>query len=95
MVFTSFSQHGFGLPVCDFLRGLLDHDQIKQVHVNPNSILQIAVFVHFCEAYLGIPPNSLVQKLFLPEIPPSAANRKVIGGVGLQIRPCAGFLDLP
>jgi hypothetical protein len=62
MVFTSFSQHGFGLPVCDFLRGLLDHDQIKQVHVNPNSILQITVFVHFCEAYLGIPPNFLLFK---------------------------------
>jgi hypothetical protein len=39
MVSTSFFQHRFGLLVCDFLRGLLDHYQIKLVHLNPNSIL--------------------------------------------------------
>jgi hypothetical protein len=26
---------------------------------------------------------------------PSASNRKVIGGVGLQTHPLSGFLDLP
>jgi hypothetical protein len=57
MVFTSFFQHGFGLSVCNFLHGLLDCYQIKLVHLNPNSILQIAAFVHLCEAYLGIPKN--------------------------------------
>jgi hypothetical protein len=56
VVFASF-QHGFRLPVYDFLCGLLDHYQIELVHLNPNSILQIIVFVHLCEAYLGIPPN--------------------------------------
>jgi hypothetical protein len=25
VVFSSFFQYGFGLPVCDFLHGLLDH----------------------------------------------------------------------
>jgi hypothetical protein len=69
MVFSSF-QRGFGLPVCDFLCGLLDHYQIKLVHLNPNSIVQITVFVHLCEAYHEIPPKlSLVQKLFLLKIP--------------------------
>jgi hypothetical protein len=55
VVFASFFQRRFGLPICDFLRDLLDHYQIELVHLNPNSILQIAVFVHLCEAYLGIP----------------------------------------
>jgi hypothetical protein len=48
VVFSSFFQHGFGLLACDFLYGLLDHYKIKLVHLNPNSILQTAVFVHIC-----------------------------------------------
>jgi hypothetical protein len=96
MVFTSFFQCGFGLPVCDFLRGLLDHYQIELVHLNPNSILQIVVFVHLYEAYLGILPNfPLFKNYFFLKYEPSATNRKVIGGIGQQTRPHAGFLNLP
>jgi hypothetical protein len=57
VVFSSFFQHGFGLPANDFLHGLLDHYQIELFHLNPNFILQIPVFVHLCEAFLGIPLN--------------------------------------
>jgi hypothetical protein len=39
VVFSSFFQRGFGLPACDFLRGLLDHYQIELINLNPNSIL--------------------------------------------------------
>jgi hypothetical protein len=96
LVFSSFFQCGFGLPACNFLRGLLDHYQIKLVHLNPNSILQIAVFVHLCEAFLGISHNfPLFKNYFFLKYQPSVANRKVIGGVGLQTRPHTGFLDLP
>jgi hypothetical protein len=44
-------------PTCDFLRGLHDHYKIELVHLNHNSVLQITVFIHLCEAFLGIPPN--------------------------------------
>jgi hypothetical protein len=54
VVFSSFFQHGFGLLAYDFFRGLLDHYQIKLVYLNPNSILQIVVFVHLCKAFLLI-----------------------------------------
>jgi hypothetical protein len=95
VVFTSF-QRGFGLPACDFICGLLQHYQIELVHLNPNSILQIAIIVHLCEAFLGIPPNfPLFNNYFLLKYQPSAANRKVIGGVSLQTRPNNGFIDLP
>jgi hypothetical protein len=95
VVFSSFFQCGFGLPTCDFLRGLLDHYQIELVHLNPNSILQIAVFVHLCEAFLIIPPNfPLFKNYFFLKYQLSAINRKVIGGVGLQTHPRVGFLDL-
>jgi hypothetical protein len=55
MVFASFFQCGFGLLVCDFLCGLLDYYLIELVHLNPISILQIAIFVRLYEAYLWIP----------------------------------------
>jgi hypothetical protein len=77
MVFTSFFQYGFGLSVCDFIRDLLDHYQIELIHLNPNSILQIVVFVHLCEAYLGIAPNfPLFKNYFFLKYKPSTANQK-------------------
>jgi hypothetical protein len=95
VVLSSLFQHGFGLPSCDFFRGLL-HYQIELIHLNPNSILQITVFVHLCEAFLVVPPNfPLFKSYFSLNYQPCADNRKVIGGVGLQTRPRSGFLDLP
>jgi hypothetical protein len=75
VVFASFFQCGFGLPVCDFLHGLLDHYQIKLVHRNPNSILQIAIFVHLYEDYLWIPPNfPLFKNYFFLKYQPNTTN---------------------
>jgi hypothetical protein len=63
-------QRGFGLPACNFFRGLLDHYKIELVHLNSNSILQIAIFVHLCKVFLGIPPHfRALQTLFLSQIP--------------------------
>jgi hypothetical protein len=96
VVFSSFFQCGFSLPTCDFLRGLLDHYQIELIHLNPNSILQIVVFIHLCEAFLGISPNFPLFKIyFFLKYQLSAADRKVIRGVGLQTRPPASLLDIP
>jgi hypothetical protein len=96
VVFTPFLQRGFGIPACDFLHGLLNHYRIKLVHLNPNSILQITVFVHLCEAFLGISPNfPLFKNYFFLKYELSSANRKFNGGVGLQTHPCTNFLDLP
>jgi hypothetical protein len=85
VVFSFFFQCGFGHPTCDFYRGLLKHYQIELVHLNPNSILQIAIFVHLYETFLSIPPNfPIFKSYFFLKYQPSTANRKVIGGVGLQ-----------
>jgi hypothetical protein len=52
--------------------------------------------MYLCEAFLAIPPNfPLFKSYFFLKYQPSADNRKVIGGVGLQTRPRSGFLDLP
>jgi hypothetical protein len=95
-VLSSFFQHGFGLPTYKFLRGLLHNYEIELVRLNPNSILQIVVFVHLYKVFLDVPPNFPLFKIFfLLKYQPSADKRKVIGGVGLQTHPHSGFLDLP
>jgi hypothetical protein len=43
-----------------------------------------------------IPPNfPLLKNYFFLKYQPSTANRRVIGGVGLQTHPRVDFLDLP
>jgi hypothetical protein len=96
VVSSSFFQHEFGLPTCEFLYGLLHHYQIELVHLNSNSILQIVVFVHLCEAFLGVPPNfPMFKSYLLLKYQPNTNTREVLGSVGLQIRPHNDFLDLP
>jgi hypothetical protein len=52
--------------------------------------------VHLCETYLTAHPNfPLFKHYFFLNYKPSATNRKVIGGVGIQTHPRSDFLDLP
>jgi hypothetical protein len=96
VVSSFFFQRGFGLPTCKFLHGLLHHYKIEIIHLNSNSILQIIIFVHLCEAFLGVPLNfPLFRSYFLLKYQSNADKWKVIGGIGLQMCPCSGLLDLP
>jgi hypothetical protein len=54
VVFLAHIERGFGVPVGDFLHGLLHFYCIELVHLVPNSITIIATFIHLCEAYLGM-----------------------------------------
>jgi hypothetical protein len=54
VVFVSFFERGFNLPVGDFFRGLLYYYKLELVHLLPNSITVVSTFIHFCEAYLGM-----------------------------------------
>jgi hypothetical protein len=55
--FCSFSEQGLALPTCSFFCGLLYFYGIELQHLNPNSICHISIFIHFCEAILGIEPH--------------------------------------
>jgi hypothetical protein len=55
--FYHFSERGLALPSCSFFRGLLYFYGLELHHLNPNSICHIAIFIHFCEAFLGIEPH--------------------------------------
>lgn len=57
IIFAAFFEHEFGTPMGDFFHGLLNYYKIELVLLNPNSILDVAVFIHLCEGFLGIPPH--------------------------------------
>src|SRR5688572_21204341 len=89
VVFAPFFERGFGIPCRDFFRGLLYCYRIVLVHLNPNSFLDIAVFIHLCEAYLGIPLHfDLWRYLYLRKLMSSKGKQaRVIGGCGFSLQP--------
>jgi hypothetical protein len=54
VVYVPFLIRGLALPISPFFHGLLDFYNLNLTHLNPNSFLQISIFVHMCEAYLRI-----------------------------------------
>jgi hypothetical protein len=64
VVFGSFFKRGFNLPAGDFFRGLLYYYRLELVHLISNSITVVWTFIHFCEAYLGIPPHFTLWRYF-------------------------------
>jgi hypothetical protein len=57
VTFFHFAERGLALPTCSFFRGLLYYYGLELHHLNPNSICHISIFIHFCEAFLGIEPH--------------------------------------
>src|SRR6266508_1564504 len=87
VVFDLFFYRGFALPTSVFFRSLLHWYRIKLIHLNPNSIIHIATFIHLCEVFLGVRPHfNLFRYFFI--LKPSLKDGKisVVGGAGLQLR---------
>ena len=57
VVFEDYFYHGLGVSIHPFLHGLIDYYEISLCNMGPNSIIHVSVFIHFCEAYLGILPH--------------------------------------
>jgi hypothetical protein len=86
-MFARFAQRGLSLPASYFFKGLMGYYGIEYLNLNPNVIVHITIFVHFCEAFLGIKPYwILFQKFFRVKPQPSASNPRVVGGAGIQMR---------
>jgi hypothetical protein len=62
VVFASFFERDFNLPVGDFFYGLLYYYKLELVHLVSNSIIVVLTFIHFCERYLGISPHFLLWR---------------------------------
>jgi hypothetical protein len=86
-MFARFAERGLALPASDFFKGLLGYYDVEYLNLNPNGIFHTAVFVHLCEAFLGIKPHwNLIRKFFRVKPQPSASNPRVVGGAGIQMR---------
>jgi hypothetical protein len=81
-----FSEWGLALPSCSFFRGLLYFYGLELHHLNPNSICYIAIFIHFCEAFLGIEPHwDLFRYLFRVKPQPTSKNPSVVGALASSL----------
>jgi hypothetical protein len=59
-MFSWFVERGLALPASDFFKGMLQYYDIEYVNLNPNEVFHISVFVHFCEAFVGIQPHRIL-----------------------------------
>jgi hypothetical protein len=85
--FQHFVECGLALPTSNFFCGLLFHYGVQLHHLNLNSILHIAIFVHFYAAFLGIESHfNLFCHLFHLRAQPSANKIELVGGACLQLR---------
>jgi len=48
---------GFGIPANRLIRAILHHYEVELHNLNPNSVMQAAVFATLCEGFLGVPPH--------------------------------------
>jgi hypothetical protein len=98
VIYIPFLIRGLALPISPFFRGLLDFYHLNLTHLNPNSILQVSVFVHLCEAYLGILPHFGLWK-YLYHCRPGMARgqHQLVGGASLEMRRGrkTEYLDIP
>jgi hypothetical protein len=86
-MFARFVECGLALPTSDFFKGLLNYYDIEYLNLNPNGIFHVSVFVHFCEAFLGIKLHwVLFQRFFRVKPQPSANDPRLVGGASIQLR---------
>jgi hypothetical protein len=87
LMFARFVERALALPASDFFKGLLDYYSIEYLNLNPNGIFHVYIFVHFCEAFLGIKPHWVLFRNFFRLKPqPSANDPRVVGGGDIQMR---------
>jgi hypothetical protein len=51
--FSSYALLGLVSPLSSFLM-LLEHYWLQLQHLSPHSITPVAIFVHFCEMFVGV-----------------------------------------
>jgi hypothetical protein len=98
VVYVPFLIRGLALPISPFFCGLLDFYNLNLTHLKPNSILQISIFVHLCEAYLGVFPHfGLWKYLYHCRPRTTGGQHQLVGGASLEMRRGrkTEYLDIP
>lgn len=84
------------MPYCSFFRGHIYFYGLELLNLNPNSLLYISIYIHLCDAFLGIRPYfDPFRSLFIVRPLPSPTHRNAIGGVGLQQRNTSVYFQIP
>jgi hypothetical protein len=66
VLFVSYLFCGLALPILSFFLLLLEEFGLQLQHLTPHSILQVAIFVHFCEMFVGVAAcTSLFRQFFV------------------------------
>jgi hypothetical protein len=87
VIYVPFLLRGLALPISPFFRGLLDFYHLNLTHLNPNSILQISIYVHLCEAFLGVLPHFGLWRYLYHYRPGMAGGQhQLVGGASLEMR---------
>jgi hypothetical protein len=87
IVYVPFLIRGLALPISPFFCGLLDFYNLNLTHLNPNSIPQISIFIHLCEAYLRVLPHFGLWKYLYHYRPGMAGGQhQLMGGASLEMR---------
>jgi hypothetical protein len=87
VLYQHFINWGFTLPTFDFLGGHLYNYGIQIHHLNLNSILHVAIFIHLCEVFLGFEPHfNLFCYLFRLKPQPNENDIDVVRGARFQLR---------
>jgi hypothetical protein len=85
-MFARFVECGLALPASEFFKGMLRYYVIEYLNLNPNDIFHVSIFVHFCEAFVGIKPHwILFRKFFQLKPQPSTNDPRLVGGANIQM----------
>jgi hypothetical protein len=94
VLFTSYISCGLALPISSFFLLLLEEFGLQLQHLTPHSILQVAIFIHLCEMFVGVAPcTSLFCYFFV--LVKSGKTRDHIGAYYFQTRPDLAVVYIP
>jgi hypothetical protein len=66
VLFVSYLSCGLALPISPFFLLLLEEFELQLQHLTPHSILQVAIFIHLCEMFVGVVAcTSLFRQFFV------------------------------
>jgi hypothetical protein len=94
VLFVSYLSSGLALPISPFFLLLLEELRLQLQHLTPHSILQVAIFVHLCEMFVGVAPcTSLFRHFFV--LVKSGKAKDHLGAYYFQTRPDSAGAYIP
>jgi hypothetical protein len=83
--FSAYALAGLVPSLSSFFLTLLEYYGLQLQHLSPNSITLVAIFVHFCEIFMGVRPlMRFFQRFFIMKV--VSQHPLLIGGYYFQRR---------